>query len=401
MTIWLLTVVLLASLAALGFRQGAIRVAASFLGILLGALLSPLLGRLFRPLLALVGVHSPLLLTFVPPLIGFMIILAAFKIGGLVLHKKTEMHYRYKAGVQLMLWERLNHRVGLALGLLNGAAYLVLLSMAIYMLSYWTYQMATSESDPTVVRIVNRLGKDLETTGLSKVAKAVDRAPTAYYDAADIVGLIYHNPLLEARLSRYPAFLGLAERPEFQALASDAQFTEAWQGQKSAAELLKNPSVQAILKNPETVKAAHDIIVPDLPDLRSYLETGISPKYDAEKILGRWHFDLPSTLTVLRKSKPNLNRTVETRRLQALGYGKTVLVATTEGQAFAKNVPHLRPGAAAPEVQNLQGQWKNADGKYELTFNIDGKMETLAAQIQGDRMVVTGPGMEVGMIRED
>jgi hypothetical protein len=401
MTIWLLAILLLASLAALGLRQGAIRVAASFLGILLGTLLSPLLARLIRPLLSAVGVHSPLLLTFLPPFIGFVIILAAFKIAGLVLHKKAELHYRYKAGVQLMLWERLNHRVGLCLGLLNGAAYLVLLSMAIYMLSYWTYQMATAETDPLVVRVMNRLGKDLETTGMAKVGKSIDRAPTAYYDSADIVGLIYHNPLLEARLSRYPAFLGLAERQEFQELANDTQFTEAWQGQKSAADLLKNASVQAILKNPETVKAIHDIIVPDLPDLRAYLETGISPKYDAEKILGRWHFDLPGTLAVLRKTRPNLNRTVETKRLQALGFGKVVLIATTEGQAFAKNVPHIRPGATAPEVQNLQGQWKNADGKYELTFSIDGRPETMTATIQGERMVVSGGGIELGLARED
>lgn len=40
MTIWLLAILLVASLAALGYRQGAIRVAFSMAGILVGALLA-------------------------------------------------------------------------------------------------------------------------------------------------------------------------------------------------------------------------------------------------------------------------------------------------------------------------------------------------------------------------
>ena len=44
MTIWVLAVVLLAALAALGYRQGAIRVGFSFVGILFGAALAVPLG---------------------------------------------------------------------------------------------------------------------------------------------------------------------------------------------------------------------------------------------------------------------------------------------------------------------------------------------------------------------
>ena len=50
MMIWLLAILLLASLAGLGWRQGAIRVGISFLAILVGALLAPPLGRLLKPL---------------------------------------------------------------------------------------------------------------------------------------------------------------------------------------------------------------------------------------------------------------------------------------------------------------------------------------------------------------
>ena len=46
MMFWLLALVLLASLAGVGYRQGAIRVAFSFVGILIGALLAGPLGKL-------------------------------------------------------------------------------------------------------------------------------------------------------------------------------------------------------------------------------------------------------------------------------------------------------------------------------------------------------------------
>jgi len=81
MMIWLLAILLLASLAGLGFRQGAIRVGISFIGILLGALLAPPLGRLLRPVLMAVGVKNPILLWLLGLLIIFVLISALFKLG--------------------------------------------------------------------------------------------------------------------------------------------------------------------------------------------------------------------------------------------------------------------------------------------------------------------------------
>src|SRR5437762_7273437 len=127
--------------------------------------------------------------------------------------------------------------------------------------------MPTPETDPKSVQVLNRLGKDLQRTGMNKVAAANDRMPAAYYQAADIVGLIYHNPLLQARLSRYPAFLALAERPEFQDLANDTAFTEMQMRQAPIMEMLNYPKVQAIVKNPDLVKTIEDTVKPNLLDL--------------------------------------------------------------------------------------------------------------------------------------
>src|SRR5262245_35212090 len=187
MTIWLLAILLLASLAGLGWRQGGIRVGISFFGIVISALLAPSLGRLVKPILMAVGLKIPVLLWIFGPLIVFVIISALFKVLALVVHQKVDVYYKYRAGdLRLALWERLNQRVGLCLGLLNGVAYLVLISFIIYAFSYWTVQMATGDEDPRLVRMLNRLGRDLQSTGFATVAKSLDRLQEAYYDAAHV-----------------------------------------------------------------------------------------------------------------------------------------------------------------------------------------------------------------------
>jgi ABC-type multidrug transport system fused ATPase/permease subunit len=173
MMFWLLALVLLASLAGVGYRQGAIRVAFSFVGILIGALLAGPLGKLVKPLLVVLGLKTPPLAWWLAPLIVFVVISIIFKVGALVVHKKVDVHFRYHAGdLRQVLWERLNRRLGLCLALANGALYLILLSSVIYPLSYWTVQMATEDKDakedrdPKMMRILNRLGQDLQNTRL-------------------------------------------------------------------------------------------------------------------------------------------------------------------------------------------------------------------------------------------
>ena len=67
MIFWLLALVLLASLAGLGYRQGAIQMASSSVGILLGALLAEPLGKLVKPLLGGLGVKNPVLAWVLAP----------------------------------------------------------------------------------------------------------------------------------------------------------------------------------------------------------------------------------------------------------------------------------------------------------------------------------------------
>lgn len=395
MTIWLLALVWLGILAGLGYRQGAIRVAFSLLGILLGVLLAGPLGKLIKPLIMAVGLKNPMIVGPLAPLLAFIVISLIFKAIALAVHQKVDVYFKYQAGdLRLALWERLNHRLGLCLGLLNGTVYFILSAWAIFSLSYWTVQTG-GDSNPTTVQVLNRLGHDLENSGFVKVARAMDRMPDTYYETADIAGLVYNNPLLEARLSRYPAFVGLAERPEFQALGNDQSFANMRQQGEPVLKLLSHPSVQNILGNHELVDSIRSTLVPNLQDLKSFLETGRSPKYEAENILGRWIFDVNYTSLAIRKTKPNLPSSELSKMKKGLiaVYAKTALAATIDKKVFLKNLPP----SVSPQP-NVEGQWSGAEGKYTMT--LPGKGD-VSANVDGDRLTLTGGGLEMAFSREE
>ena len=409
MIFWLLALVLLASLAGLGYRQGAIRMAFSSVGILLGALLAGPLGKLLKPLLVGLGVKNPVLAWVLAPLIVFLIISIAFKVGAYTVHQKVDVHFRYHTGdLRFALWERLSHRIGLCLGLCNGALYVILIAFVIYVFSYWTVQLATEANDARIVRVFNRLGEDVQSTGFAKVARAIDPMPQDWYDAADVAGLIYRNPLLEARLARYPAFLGLAERQEFQDIGNDTQFTELRQRGEPIRAVLDQPTAQTILQNPDLLKLIWATVVPELKDLPAFLTTGKSAKYDSEKILGRWNFNVNVAMSLLRRAKPNVSSTdmQKWKRWMVSAFAKTSFVAMTDHQAILKNVPQIKlvAAGAAPAgsgPQTLKGKWKASDGKYQLAFSGGSRDEELAATLEGDRLTIGMDGLDLAFDRED
>jgi len=414
MTIWLLALVLLASLAGIGYRQGAIRVAFSLVGIVVGALLAGPLGKLLKPLLVVLGLKTPPLAWLLAPLVVFVIFSIIFKVSAVFVHRKVDVYFRYHAGdLRQVLWERLSRRVGLCLALVNGALYLILLSSVIYPLSYWTVQMAspgndaTEDRDPRTMRILDRLGEDLQSTGFAKVAWAINRMPQVWYDSADLAGLLYKNPLLEARLSRYPALLGLAERPEFQDMASDTQFTEMLMRPAPIMTILDYPKVQAVIQNPDLVQLIWSTVIPDLKDLSNFLATDKSATYGSEKILGRWNFNVNFTMSLFRRAKPNISskEMLQWKRWMLASFSKASLVAMTDHQAILKNTTPLKlPTAGAAlsiTLQTLKGQWKDLDGKYQLALSGGAKDELLTATIDGDRMTISGEGLGLAFDRED
>ncbi len=443
MTIWLLALVLLASLAGLGYRQGVIRVACALVGIFAGLLLAAPLARLCRVRSGLeaVGVHNPVLLWVLPACIAFLVVLTLFKIAGWEVKRRVDVYFKYKAGdLRRLQWERLTARLGLCLGLCNATAYLVLLATVIYAVSYWTVQLATDNQDPRLLRFVDRMGRDVHSTGLSKVAKALDPMPAVYYDAADLAGIVYHTPLIEARLSKYPGFMSLSQQPDIQLLGQDPQFSKMRVEQESIKKVLAYPTVKTILNNRETLTLIWTNITRDLADLRTYLETGKSPKYDREKILGRWNFAVNGALAAVREAKP----TITSRDMQAVktliisGYSKSTLVAAPDHQIVLKDALPLNaspavaplaraggpqvmapaqtrgrggssaPGGATPNasaspvaLQILNGRWRKSGGQYQISFDQGPRAQWLSAELEGDRLTIVGEWVPLAFKRED
>lgn len=404
MTIWILTVIVLASLAGLGFRQGAIRVGFSFFGIIIGALVAVPVGRLLGKVMGLVGVKDPLWVWILGPILAFIIVSVLFKVAAAAVHQKADVYYKYHAGeLRMALWERLNHRLGLCLGLLNGAAYLVLIVFAIYLGSYATVQVATSDRDPKWMRLLNVMGRDLHSTGFDKVARSLDSVPQVDYDMVDFAAMIYRNPLTQARLRSYPPFLSLAELGEFQGLGSDKEFTEAWEKLEPVMSILSLPGIAAIRGNPVLLKLIWDTVQPDLADLRTYIQTGRSPKYDPIKILGRWHFDVTSAVRAVRRTKPNMpaSEMQKVRAAMEAAFGKAAMVAKPDHQVTLTDMPPLKtaPGTTPTGLQTLQAQWKDLteNGKYDL--NVSGL--DLVTTVEGDRLTIKTDTMELVFNRED
>ena len=400
MTIWLLAILLMGGTAAVGYTQGAIRVAFSFFGIVIAALLAVPLARLVKPAVVALGVSDPVLQWVIPPFVVYLIVLTAFKVIALPVHKKVDVHFKYKAGdLRLALFERLNARLGACLGLLNGLAYLVLISWVAFTFSYWTTQMASSATDPKPVRILNRVGRDLQSTGLARVARAVDKMPTSFYEAADLAGLLYQNPLCEARLSRYPAFLSLSERPEFQTIAQDKTFSEMRLRRAPIREVLANPNIAGIINRPAEVTLIWGIVAPDFQDLTHFLNEGVSTNY-TDKLLGRWYFDVNASMMQYRKTKPNLPATKmqEFKRWMSTTFLKTMLVAAPDGSLKVKDLPQLKsPGAT--DTQNIDGKWTSAGDGYQ--FDLASAGQRKAKIDPSGRLFISGEGLTLVFTPED
>jgi hypothetical protein len=402
MFIWILALVILAACIALGHKLGAINAAFTFVGIVLAGLLAAPLGGLFKHLLAHVGIHNETMAWAIAPILPFFIILFLFKAAGFFVHRKVAVFYKYHAGdLRLALWERLNARVGACVGTLNGTAYIVLVSFAIFNFSYWTVQVMPSDDETRTTKLINHLGQDLQSTGLDKAAHSLVKMPDNFYKVADLAGLICQNPQLSDRLGRYPAFISLIERDDVQQLVTSGDFTNAWNSHAPVGQMLNDPTVKSILQNNELINVVWDTVQTNLDDLTVYLKTGKSPKYDGENILGRWDFNIGTSIAMLRQARPNIPAS-EMRGIRALwtqGFADTTFIAGGDGQAFLKNLPNFKKQPPAPET--WKGSWSGNGTNYDLSLASNGETKTLTAETIGTRMTLKDDKNTMIFDRED
>jgi hypothetical protein len=386
MVLWVICIALVIAAAVVGSKRGGIRAAFTFGGLLLGGMLGMVLGGVLANLLELAGLKHPGWSMALGPVLAFLLGLLGCKIAGAAVHKKIEVFYKYDAPEPARInWERLNNRLGLALGMANGALYAFLISGAIYLASYLTVQASTPDKETPGIRIINQLGHDVQKTGMYKSVAPFLPASQAYFDAADVLGLLFHNPLLESRLAHYAGMASLADERQFQDIANDVAFHEMWSSQPSFMQFFGHPRVKAVLENPTLFDRLKRTAVPDLRDLREYLVTGQSSKY-AEKILGRWDFNYRATISAARR-KPNAT-TAEIARLQKV-LGNTMengtLTATLDHNVVIKGKGPLS-----------QGTWNAETGSethFRLSLNEGGRTFDASAVVDNDRLVVTKDGI--------
>jgi hypothetical protein len=396
MTIWILALILLTSAIALGHKLGAINAAFSFVGIVIAGLLATTVGKFLKPLLPHTGIHNPTLIWMIAPITAFVLVLVLFTMAGFVVHRKVNVYYKYKAGdLRLALWERLNSRLGACIGTLNGAAYLVLACFVIFNLSYWTVQAASSDNETKTTQFINRLGHDLENTGMAKAAHALTPLPVNFYKMADLAGLICQNPDLSDRLGHYPAFLSLYERDDLQQLTQNNDFTSAWNDHAPLGQLLNEPAVKNILQDKDLINTVWGLLQTNIDDLTVYLKTGKSPKYDPEKILGRWDFNVGVTVAMLRQLRPNIpaSEMRAARMWMSQAYADTTFVAGGDGQAFLKKLPQLKIQRGKPpttEIATWSGSWTANDTNYDLSLSSNGENKYMTAQTDGTRLTLKG-----------
>ncbi len=390
MILWIFAICLMSATAVIGYYQGAIKVAFSLMGLLLGALLAMPLAGLVKPILRIFGAEHPVLLSFLAPALVYLLILIIFKVAGMAVHRQIDTYYKYKTSdTKRSMFEHLNQRLGICLGLANASVYVFLLAVVAYVFGYFTFQVATSDKDSAGLRWVNNIAQDLDKTGMSKAISPFIPASEVYYDGVDILGHIYRNPLAaQNRLASYPAFLALAEKKEFKSLADDAKFQQFWLEQHTFGELAHHDKIQPLASSSDLYTNVMGLLKGDLKDLKDYIETGNSAKYDDQKILGRWSYDFKESMARARRNKANM--TLEELRRTRFALGKMTDATLT---AMIDNQATLRIPLTNSAAQTVQGTWRDSGGgKYALSLADQAAKLELPAAVEANKLLVNKDG---------
>ena len=314
MFIWLLFALLVGGFALIGHQSGAIRSGVGFFGVVLGLALNAMLTPLFRSAFFGMGVKDDIVLMIIPSVAVFVIFWLIFLGLGVAAHRPVDMHFKYKSDEPTRAaFSRANQGFGLIVGLVSGICVFLSVGSFIYKYGYVTSQLSPDEgSEPAHVQYVSQMRRDMETTGWDKTFAALDSTPARFYQIADILGTLYHNPLAHGRAAAYPPFLRLSERTEFTEMAADTDYMGLLQKKPGLVALWTNPRTQGIIKTQDIMAT---LLETDLNDFKTYLATGNSPKYSEDKILGRWRLDVGAVINHLKRQKQNLSA-VEIRRLR-------------------------------------------------------------------------------------
>ncbi len=384
--VWIVALLCLGLVGRAGYHRGPICAAFSLLGLVAGVSLAQPLSPLAGRLLPVLGLQDPLWQLFLPGVIVFLGVLIICKIVGNAFHERITIRFKYQLeDDHYFRWERLYHRLGFCVGVLNGAVYFFLLMLPVYVAGYFTAE-ADDATTPAGLRLVTRLRAELLDSRLDRVVAACDPIPPALYKAADIMDLVLHNPLLVRRLAHYPPLL-LRSVLEEKEIASGAASQPMSQTQADISDLLKQPKnagfdgslnlaneVSGLLGQPRVHTLLTNAAIPgrnrgpaqdELDDVWTFLNTGKSPKYDSTNLLGIWNIDVHATVAGERRRHPDLlPKQIAAWRTNWVplitGFS---LLATPDNQLVLRH-----PNPAHPKTpMEEQETWTKAGNSYEVT----------------------------------
>ena len=377
MTIWILAIVLLAGLAAAGYSQGAIKVGFSLVGIFAGIVLAIPLSPAVEFVLPIFGVSTPWTKAIIGPTVALLLVGAVFKVAALFVSRKVDYHFKYRASDAVRaLWERMNRRLGLCLGMVNGWIYFLLICMLASVLGYFTTQMNAGENSAFALRAFTKMAEDLKSTHMDKAVVGLTPVQALtekrYYEISDFMGFLANNRSVIGRFRTYPPFAVMAKKPTFQPLAEDKDFVRLVETEQDPMVLLNHARVQEILTNSD---AMTEVLSIDLKDLTTYLTTGKSDKFAQERILGTWVYNFPSSFVLARKEGADLltSQIMKVRKELEGRFAGALFVTSMDNRA-AVQLPTALEGTPCPGVSNAtlrtsyMGSWKHTGDSYQLTL---------------------------------
>ena len=400
MTIWILAVLLFAGVGALGRQIGGIRMGISLLGVVVALLASGPLAPVVRSALGAVGIKNPILMWALAAPLAFLGIMMAFNSVAVAVYLKVSGYFKFRAPDDVrMRWERIDAGLGLSAGLLAAVFYLMAASSYLFHVGYFTTQVESPTDNPIWLKLVNKVSADLSGSGFDRVAVGVGQASPAFFQTADVVGLLYHNPELQDRLHEYPLFMSLAENADLQAILTNATFAPLLPAKTNVSLILKDPATPQLIAHGEIQRMMKEV---DLADLANFLQTGTSEKYAKEPLVGKWQVDLRETMNAFRRANPKVsvvdaNRLVVLMRIAISDY---TLTATPDDKIYVKGkrdplsfvamatprfaFPPLDP--AAPIKNLLTGSWKKEGDNYQFTLQSPAGEKTADAKLVGNKI---------------
>lgn len=401
MTIWILAVLLFGIVGALGRQVGGIRMGISLLGVLVALFVAGPLAPHVRTVLNAVGMKDPITVwALAAPLafLGVMMVFNSFAVGTYI---KISGYYKFRAPDDVrMRWERIDAATGVSLGVLAGVVYLVAASAYVYHAGYITKQLESPTDNALWLKLVNKMRTDLSDTKFDRVAAGVGQASPKFFQTGDVLGLLYHNPELQERLTEYPQFLSLNEVGEFQSTFTNDTFKVLLPAKTNVAYLLKDPGFRPLLVHPEFQRNAQEL---DPADLLAFLKTGKSEKYAKEPLVGKWQVDINSTVRQFARANPKItaNDQGRLRTLLRVAVADYTLLVTPDEKVFVKGrrdpiafAGLLSPGYRFAQLEeNVQvktvtsGTWKKEGDKFQFTVQTPGGERTAdASLVEGGKL---------------